>query len=120
MKRKRTNLDTAEANYLYAQVLVEFNSYEKFKNLSIPERNNLIDEVCAKVIDEANKQKQDREAIKFELNSYKLSEEEKKKFYDESFYQKDLIKPDNFNDKMKEKYFELIKNSVYKKMNVYN
>ena len=42
MNRKRTNLDRAEADYLYANVLLEFNKYNSFQTLSIPERNDLI------------------------------------------------------------------------------
>jgi len=43
MNRKRTNLDTSEAEFLYAHSLVEFNKHKKFQELSIPERNNLVD-----------------------------------------------------------------------------
>jgi hypothetical protein len=112
MKRKRNNLDTAESNFLYAQVLVELNKNEKFKNLSILERNNLIDEVCLKCIDIANKNNTDKEALKFEIKSYKLSDEEKKKFYSDEVYENNLAKPEDFNDKMKIKYAEIIKNTI--------
>ncbi len=112
MQRKRNNLDTAEANYLYAHVLIEFNKYDKFRNLSILEKNNLIDDICLKSIDIANKDDDTKEALKLEIKSYKLSEEEKKNFYNESIYENSLPKPDNFTAVMKNKYEDVIKRNV--------
>ena len=76
--RKRTNLDTAEANYIYAKVLIALNKTEKFANLSLPERNKVIDDISAKIIKKANDE-EDAEAILFELKSYKMTDEERKK-----------------------------------------
>ena len=112
MQRKRNNLDTAEANFLYAHVLIELNKYDKFRNLSILERNNIIDDICLKCIDIANKDEDTKEALKLEIKSYKLSEEEKKNFYNESVYENSLPKPVNFTAVMKNKYEDVIKRSV--------
>jgi len=112
MKRKRNNLDTAEANYLYAQVLVGLNKYVKFKNLSIPERNNFIDDICFKCIDNVSIDDDTKEALKFEIKSYRLSENEKKKYYDNSMYENNLTKPDDFNERMKIKYKDVIDKNI--------
>ena len=112
MKRKRNNLDTAEANFLYAHVLIELNKYDKFRNLSILERNNIIDGICLKCIDTANNDDDTKEVLKLEIKSYKLSEEEKKNFYNESVYENSLPKPVNFIAGMKNKYEDVIKKII--------
>lgn len=107
--RKRNNLDVAEANFLYAQVLVELSKNEGFVSLSILKRNSLIDEVCIKCINIANMNSEDKEALNFEIKSYKLSIDEKEEFYSDEVYENSLLKPENFNDKMKHKYAIIIK-----------
>ncbi len=115
MKRKRTNLDTSEANYIYAHVLLELNKYDEFKNIFVTERNKLIDEICLEVIDKANTDEDDKEALKFEILAYKLPEEERKKSLQPSRYIDGLKKPENFNEKMREKYDRTIKKLVENK-----
>lgn len=116
MSRKRTNLDTSEANYIYAHVLLELNKYEKFKDLFLTERNKLVDEICLEVIEMANNNKDDKEALKFEILAYKLQEKEKKEKLLPSYYINNIVKPKNFNDLMKTKYEKVIKQLVAKKM----
>ncbi len=117
MKRKRTNLDTSEANYIYAHVLLELNKHDKFNKLFITERNKLIDEICLEVIENANKNEDDKEALKFEILAYKLSEEERKKSLLPSVYRSDLEKPEDFNERMNKKYDEIIKQIVRERLN---
>ncbi len=117
MKRKRTNLDTSEANYIYAHVLLELNKHDEFNKLFITERNKLIDEICLEVIENANKNEDDKEALKFEILAYKLSEEERKKSLLPSVYKNDLEKPEDFNEQMKEKYDKMIKHIVRERLN---
>ena len=112
MKRKRNNLDTSEANYLYAQVILALNKNKKFNDLSIPERNNLIDKICIECINLANSDEDDKEALILEIQSYKQSDEEKRNFYDSNVYENNLEKPEDFNDKMKKKYDEIIKKTI--------
>ncbi len=111
--RKRNNLDTSEANYLYAKVLLLFNRREKLKDLPIPVKNKLIDEVCEKVIERANKNKEDVEALKFEVKAYKLSDEERKRSLSDDVYEI-LEKPKGFNEKLREKYETIIADEVNK------
>ena len=108
MSRKRTNLDTAEAEYLYANVLVEFNNYDLFQGLSIPERNDLIDKVCIDVIKQSCKNEDHIEAVSQEILSYRLSKEDEIKFYSNSQFTDGLEKPENFNVLLKKKYLDLI------------
>jgi len=116
MSRKRTNLDTSEANYIYAHVLLELNKYGKFKDLFVTERNKLVDEICLEVIEMANNNEDDKEALKFEILAYKLQEKEKKEKLLSSYYINNIVKPKNFNDLMKTKYEKVIKQLVEKKM----
>ncbi|GEM_PF-2183544 len=118
MSRKRTNLDTSEANFVYVHVLLELNKFEEFNKLFITERNKLTDEICLSVIDKANKNEDDKEALKFELLSYKLSDEEKKKYYNPGNYIDNLPKPENFNKLLEEKYLGIIKETVKEKFKV--
>ncbi len=108
MSRKRTNLDTAEAEYLYANVLVEFSKYESFQDLAIPERNNLVDKVCTDVIRKSCKNEEHIEAVSQEILSYRLSKEDEIKFYSNSQFTKGLEKPENFDALLKKKYLNLI------------
>jgi hypothetical protein len=109
--RKRTNLDTAEANYIYAKVLIALNKTEKFANLSLPERNKVIDDISAKIIKKANDE-EDAEAILFELKSYKMTDEERKKTLLPEVYTADLPKPKGFNRILKEKYEQIIAEEI--------
>ena len=108
MSRKRTNLDRAEADYLYATTLLEFNKYEQLQNLSIPERNSLIDKICIDAITQSCKNDKHIEAISQEILSYRLSKEDEIKFYSSSQYTTGLEKPENFNELLKKKYINLI------------
>jgi len=112
MNRKRTNLDTSEANYIYAHVLLELNKYQKFNDLFVTERNKLVDEICLEVIEKANKNEDDKDALKFEVLAYKLSEKEKKEKRIPLHHINNLVKPKNFNGLMKIKYEEIIKEIV--------
>ncbi len=116
MKRKRTNLDTSEANFVYVHVLLELNKHEEFSKLFITERNKLTDEICLEVIDKANNDEEDREALKFEILSYKLPEKEKERYYNSDNYKKDVPKPENFNEFLSRKYIALIKETVREKL----
>jgi len=104
VERKRNNLDTAEANFIYSRVLIETNKLKNFSNLFITERNKIIDKICVQVISSENKSSNDVEALKFEVLSYKLNNQEKEKFYSSNNYEKDLIEPENFNDILSNKY----------------
>ncbi len=115
MSRKRTNLDTSEANYIYAHVLLELNKYEKFKDLFVTERNKLVDEICLEVIEMANNNEDYKEALKFEILAYKLQEKGKKEKLLSSYYINNIVKPKNFNDLMKTQYEKVIKQLVAKK-----
>lgn len=108
MGRKRTNLDTTEAEYLYANVLVEFNKYDSFEGLSIPERNDLIDKVCTDVIKEACKNKEHVEAVTQEILAYKLSKEEEERFYSPEVYTSGVEKQENFEKILGNRYQEKI------------
>ena len=112
MNRKRTNLDSAEADFLYSNTLVEFNKYDSFKDLIIPERNNLIDEICVKSINQTCRNKEHIEAVTQEVLAYRLSKEEEMKFYDISQYTSGFEKQENFNELLKKKYINLISELV--------
>ncbi len=112
MSRKRTNLDTAEAEYLYANVLLEFNKYESFQTLSIPERNGLIDKVCIATLEQSCKNEEHVEAVTQEILSYRLSKEDEVKFYSDTKYTKGLEKPENFNALLKKRHLDLLCNLV--------
>jgi len=118
MSRKRTNLDTAEAEYLYANVLVEFSKYESFQDLAIPERNNLVDKVCTDVIRKSCKNEEHIEAVTQEIFSYKLTVEEEKQFYSSSVYTTGLEKPEQFdlllNNRYKSRIGKLVKEYLRK------
>ncbi len=111
--RKRNNLDTSEANYLYAAILLRFNKNEKLRDLPIPVKNRLIDEIAARCIERANADKEDVEAIKFEISAYKLSDEEREKSLAKDVYEI-LPKPKGFNQKLKEKYASIIEEEIQK------
>ncbi len=113
--RKRTKLDTIEANYIYAKVLLAFNKINGFSDLSIPERNSLIDSACEEIIERANSAEEDINALKLELNSYRLNDEEKREFYNPELYESTVEKPKNFNEKLKKKYSKLINEIVSQK-----
>ncbi len=117
--RKRNNLDTSEANYLYAAVLLRFNKNEKLKDLPIPVKNKLIDETCERCIERANPNKDDAEAIKFEVKAYKLTDEERAASLSEENYEI-LEKPKNFNRMLKEKYASIIDEEVARIANEIN
>ncbi len=102
MSRKKTNLDTLEAEYLYANVLVEYSKYESFQELSILERNNWVDKVCADVVRKSCKNEEHVEAITQEILSYKLSKEEI--FYGIDVYTSGLEKPESFNKLLEKRY----------------
>jgi hypothetical protein len=112
MSRKRTNLDTAEAEFLYANVLVELNKKEAFQKLSIPERNNLVDKVAINVIKKSCKDAEHIQAISEEIVAYKLSGKEEAEFYSKSNYVTGLEKPANFNELLKTRYANFIKEEV--------
>ena len=112
MERKRTNLDTAEAEFLYANSLVEFNKYENFQKLSIPERNNLVDEVCLEALRKSCKDDNHIDAVSKEILSYKLTKEEEHKYYSSDKYVKGLERPENFDEMLKVKYVNLISNII--------
>lgn len=97
MERKRNNLDTIEANFIYSRVLLETNKLKDFSNLFITERNKIIDEICLQVISSENSLEVDVEALKLEVLSYKLDDTEKEKFYSSKNYVNDLLEPENFN-----------------------
>jgi len=109
--RKRTNLDTSEANFLYAKVLLRFNKNEKLKDLPIPIKNKLIDEVCEKIIEKTNENPEDAEALKFEVTAYKLSDEEREKSFSTDVYER-VEKPEGFNDYLKNKYARIIDEEI--------
>jgi hypothetical protein len=111
--RKRTNLDTSEANYLYASVLLKFNKNEKLRDLPIIVKNKLIDEVCERCIEQANENPDDIEALKFEVKAYKLTEEEREKSLSKEVYEIHE-KPAGFNEKLKEKYSSIIEEEIEK------
>ncbi len=113
--RQRTNLDTSEANFVYARVLLELNKYDKFQNLFVTDRNKIIDEICLAVIDEANEKEEDREALKFEIMSYKLPAEEKEKYFSPPLYISGLKKPEEFDKKLNKKYGSIIKKYIKEK-----
>ena len=113
--RIRTNLDTSEANYLFSAIILKFNRNEELRDLPIPVKNKLIDEVAEKCIENAN-DKEDAEALKFEITSYKLSEEEKNKFYNPDVY-KIVEKPKNFNQHLKEKYSKILDEEIARIIN---
>ncbi len=109
--RKRTSLDTSEANFIYAKVLLAFNKNEKLKDLPIPVKNKLIDEACENIINKANDNTDDIEALLFEIKSYRLSDEEKEKAYSNDVYEK-LEKPKGFNELLKQKYSGFIEREI--------
>ncbi len=115
MKRKRTKLDTIEANFIYAKVLVSLGKFKGFSELPIPTRNSLIDSACEEIIEAANSSEEDIEALKFEIKSYKLTDEEKTEFYGPAQYDETVKKPENFNQNLKEKYSGLIREITKKK-----
>jgi len=117
MSRKRTNLDTAEAEYLYANVLVEFSKSELFQKLSIPERNNLVDEVAIEVVKKSCKNSDHIQAITDEILAYKLFGDDEKEFYSSLNYVTGLEKPANFNELLKVKYERLITEIVKERIN---
>lgn len=112
MSRKRTNLDSAEAEFLYSNTLLEFNKYDSFKDLIIPERKNLIDEICVKSIIQTCRNKEHIEAATQEVLAYRLSKEKEMKFYDISQYTSGSEKAENFNELLKKKYINLISELV--------
>jgi hypothetical protein len=115
LSRKRTKLDTIEANYIYAKVLLAFNKLKGFSDLPIPVRNSLIDSACEEIIERANDSEENIEALKSEIYSYRLNDDEKEKFYSPEFYDAEIEKPKNFNSLLKEKYSDLISQTVSKK-----
>ncbi len=113
--RSRTNLDTSEANYLFSAIILKFNRNEELKDLPIPVKNKLIDEVAERCIEKVNN-KEDAEALKFEITSYKLNEEEKKNFYNPEVY-KIVEKPKGFNKYLKEKYSKVLDEEIARIIN---
>ncbi len=109
--RKRNNLDTAEANYIYAKLLIGLNKTKRFEELSLPERNKTIDELSAKIIKE-NNPPEDAEAILFEITAYKMTDEERAKTLTPDVYDNDVPKPKGFNSILKSKYEEAIKKAI--------
>ena len=112
MKRKRTNLDKAEAEYLYANVLLEFSKYDTFKDLSILEKNNIIDQVSLNAVKQAHSDEDDIEAVTQEILSYKLTDEELKDFYSADKYISDVEKPSDYNLMLEKRYSGIIKRLV--------
>ena len=112
MSRKRTNLDTAEAEYLYANTLVEFSKYKSFQKLSIPERNNLVDNICIAAIKKSCRNEEHIEAVTQEITSYSLTKDDEIEFYSNAKYTKGLEKPENFQLLLEKKYLPLICNLV--------
>ncbi len=113
MKRKLTSLDISEANFIFAHVMLELNKNEKFNNLVVTQRNKLIDEICLEVIDKANKDEDDKEILKSEILAYKIPGTEKKKHPLEIV---NLEKPGNFNEIMRRKYENIIRETVKKRI----
>ncbi len=109
--RKRNNLDTAEANYIYAKLLIGLNKTKRFEKLSLPERNKAIDDLSAEIIKSKNSP-QDAEAILFEITAYKMLDEERQKTLAPDVYDANVPKPHGFNQKLKEKYDEEIKKMI--------
>jgi len=117
VKRKRNNLDTLEANFIYSRVLLGTNKFNEFSDIFITERNKIIDEICLQVISTENDLEDDVEALKFEVLSYKLNDIEKEKFYSSNTYEKNLMKHENLNKNLSKKYDEIIKEMISKKIN---
>ncbi len=109
--RKRNNLDTAEANFIYAKLLIGLNKSQKFQLLSLPARNKLIDELSSKVIKSKNSP-EDAEAILFEITAYKMPDEERAKTLTPELYDANVPKPKGFNRLLKEKYEDEIKKVI--------
>jgi len=120
LKRKRNNLDKAEAEFLYANVLTECNKYKVFENLSVTEKNNLIDKICLSAIKEVHTDKDNIEALSQEILSYKLREDELKKFYAPDIYDSEINKPENFNSLLAKQYTDVIKDFVKKELTHYD
>jgi hypothetical protein len=109
--RKRNRLDTAEANYVYAKLLIGLNKTKRFETLSLPERNKTIDDLSGKIIRKTNSP-EDAEAILFEITAYKMTDEERQKTLAPDVYDANFPKPKGFNQKLKEKYDEEIKRMI--------
>lgn len=113
MRKKRNNLDTFEANYIYSRVILGIGKVKKFNDLYIGKKNNLIDEICLEVIKQTSKSTDDLEDLMFEITAYKL--ENKEKYYTSSQYDKNVKKPNDFYDKLNIKYDLLIKRIIKEK-----
>jgi len=116
MKRKRNNIDTLEANFIFSRVLIELNKYERFANIFVTERNKITDEICLKVINLLDKIEDNKEALKFELLAYKLNDSEKEKYYNSKNYENNVIKMHNLNSYLSKIYDKPIKKLVAEKM----
>ncbi len=88
------------------------NKYESFQKLSIPERNNLVDEVCLEALRKSCKDDKHINAVSKEILSYKFTKEEEDKYYGSDEYVKGLERPENFDEMLKVKYLNLISNIV--------
>ncbi len=110
----RNSLQTSEANYIYANVLVKLNKNSNFVNLSLPEKNSIIEMISKSIVSEKNQDPNIVEALLFEMLSFRLSDEEKQIAYNEKNY---LVKekPQGFNKSLIEKYQE----TITKKVNQY-
>lgn len=105
MSRKRNNLDTLEADFIYSQLLLRLSKQKDFDQKFVLEKNKLLDELSAKAVDMVHQNEDDREAVKFELRAYKMSDEEREKSLQSDDYINNLEKPANFTDDLKNKYF---------------
>ncbi len=105
--RKRTSLDTSEANFLFTKILLKINRDERLKNLPIPVKNHLIDDVGLACIKSVHSNKEDVEAIYFEFTSYRLSDEERKISLSSEQYMK-IEKPKGYNENLKSLYSKII------------
>jgi hypothetical protein len=105
--RKRTSLDTTEANFVFTKILLKINRDERLKNLPIPVKNKLIDEVGLASIKEVHSNDEDVEAIYFEFTSYKLPDEERAKSLSPEVYIK-KERPKGYNEYLKTLYSDII------------
>ncbi len=117
--RKRNSLDTSEADFIFAGILLVMNRDNNLMNLPIPLKNQLIDAAGLNAIKKVHPNEEDVEAIYFEFTSYKLSNEEREKSLQNTVYSK-IEKPKGFIERLREKYSGVIEQAVreeYEKIN---
>jgi hypothetical protein len=107
----RNTLQTSEANYVYANVLVKLNKNQNFANLSLPEKNSIIEMISKSIVSSINQDHNIVEALVFEMLSFRLSEEEQQIAYNENNYLV-IDKPQSFNKSLIDKYHETITEKV--------